>query len=330
MSRGLALVVCALLGCARDSFEEAPRWSVLEAVMGEVSSAALLGEVHTLVEAHQSDAQLDCEAIGLGDDERVCHHSRRAAGARIRAALEALGAVPQVESGGEGMFATENLVVELRGATHPEQVVLVGAHYDAFYGGADDNSTGVAALIELYRVLRTVTLSRTVRFVWFDFEEFGFIGSERYVEALTGADEIVVAVVFDCIGYADSRPGSQTGLPGFPMPSEGDFIALIGNGLSRQRTTELYALNTELQVMRAASAISPGDGAFPITGPLLRSDHSVFWLEGLPAVFLTDTARLRNPHYHQPTDTADTLDPTFFTDVVRLSAAALSHWAGAQ
>lgn len=325
-----ALLGCLLLGCSSASFEAPPDWTLLEAVMGDVSPDSLLGEVHTLVETHRGDLPLDCEAIGLGDDDRVCHHSRRAAGARIRAALEELGAVPQVESQGEGMFATENLVVELRGATHPEQVVLVGAHYDAFYGGADDNSTGVAALIELYRVLRPLTLERTVRFVWFDFEEFGFIGSERYVEALTGADEIVVAVVFDCIGYSDPRPGSQTGLPGFPMPSEGDFIALIGNSVSRQRTTELYALNAELQVMRAASAISPGDGAFPITGPLLRSDHSVFWLEGLPAVFLTDTARLRNPHYHQPTDTADTLDPVFFANVVRLSAAAISHWAGAQ
>jgi len=317
-------------GCAEATFEESPQLPFLRTLMAEVEPQRLIDEVQGLVEAHQSDTPLDCASLGLPDDDRVCHHSRVAAGQRIRSTLESLGAVVTEQVQGEGAFRTRNLVVELPGTGRPNEVVLIGAHYDSFYGGADDNSSGVAAMVELYRLLSTRTLDRTVRFVWFDFEEFGFIGSERYVAELDSTQRIVTALVFDCIGYSDTTPGSQEALPGFPTPSEGDFIALIGNQTSKQQITEAYALNSQLEVLRAAAVVSPSDGAFPITGPLLRSDHSVFWLDGLPAIFLTDTARLRNPHYHQVTDTADTLDPVFFANVVRLSAAAVAHWAGAR
>ncbi len=330
MRAGLLVLVGLLTGCSQMDFDQAPRPEFLRTLMAEVQPQRLIDEVDALVQAHQSDVPLDCEAVGLPDDDRVCHHSRVAAGQRIRSVLESMGAVVTVDAQGEGAFATQNLVVELRGTVHPDQVVLVGAHYDSFYGGADDNSSGVAAMLELYRVLSTRSLDRTLRLVWFDFEEFGFIGSQRYVQSLPEGETVEVAVVFDCVGYSDGRPGSQEALPGFPTPSEGDFIALIGNQTSEQKTVEAYALNTQLEVMRAAAVVSPGDGAFPITGPLLRSDHSVFWLDGLPAVFLTDTARLRNPHYHQLTDTADTLDPVFFANVVRLSTAAVGHWVGAR
>lgn len=59
--------------------------------------------------------------------------------------------------------------------------------------------------------------------------------------------------------------------------------------------------------------VVPGKGE--VIRDVRRSDHVPFWEAGIPAVMVTDTADFRNPHYHKATDTLDTLDLDFLTDV---------------
>ncbi len=169
-----------------------------------------------------------------------------------------------------------------------------------------------------------------MRFVFFDYEEFGYLGAQQYLASRPAEEQIVAALVFDCIAFSDPREGSQKTLVGFPTPSVGDFVAIIGNEPSRQLASEATALNAELGLMKTATVIAPDMAAFPMTGQLLRSDHGAFWLTGRPALFFTDTANLRNANYHTKTDLPETLDPVFFRNVVRLSAATLALWGGLQ
>jgi Peptidase family M28 len=314
-----------LPGCREPVFTEAPALERLRAVASGADADRILGRVRGLVEAHRGDTPTDCAALGLSD-ALACNHSRSAARAWIAERLEEIGADGRTVREEHEGFTTENLVFELRGEEHPEEVVLLGAHFDAFHAGADDNSSGVAVLLEVYTLLRGQRFGRTVRFVAFDHEEFGLIGSTRFVEALPREEEVVAAIVFDCVGFANHAPGSQQQIPGFNAPTTGDFLAVIANETSRHLSTELYGLNQALAVMKVAAVVAPGDGGFSQTGVLIRSDHAPLWLSGRPALFFSDTAFLRNPHYHRDTDTVETLDPQFMRGVARLAAASAAHW----
>ncbi|HZI07621.1 MAG TPA: M28 family peptidase [Archangium sp.] len=325
---GAALL--GVLSCSRPVLEGA-RLEQLAEVAAQVDEARLMGLVSELVKAHQEDTPLGC--AWLTEDQRsrhevVCHLTREKAAALLQARLQELGLSVRRNESATTPFPTSNIIAELPGVTRPEEVVLLGAHYDAFYDGADDNGSGVAALLEIARVLSQYKFDRTVRFVGFDMEEFGLVGSSRYIGEHTGPERIVASMVFDCIGYYDTQEGTQQSLPGLPSPSTGDFLAVIGNDVSSQRASELFALNNALKLAKVTPIIAPRDGTSPLTGNLLRSDHAPFWLTGHEALFLTDTANFRNRNYHQPTDTVDTLNPAYYRRTVQISAATLAYWAG--
>ncbi len=296
-----------------------------------VERARLVSDVDALVAAHDTDTPLDCALFDTSviDTTRrpVCHVTREKARELVRARFEALGYTVSTHETEDERFPTVNVIAELPGAEHPEEVVVVGAHYDAYYSGADDNSSGVSALLEMARLAAGKRFARTVRFVGFDLEEIGLVGSTRYVQSRPG-EEIVASLIFDCIGYKDARPGAQQGLPGFPIPSTGDFLAAVANAHSRPRLEELYAVGERLGYGGfLRGVVTPKDGSGPASGNLMRSDHAPFWMAGHSALFLTDTANFRNPHYHKDSDVPSTLDFDFLTDVTRLSAAGLSFWA---
>jgi Zn-dependent M28 family amino/carboxypeptidase len=182
-------------------------------------------------------------------------------------------------------------------------------------------------MLEMARLAAGKRFARTVRFVGFDLEEIGLVGSTRYVQNRPG-EEIVASIIFDCIGYRDATPGAQQGLPGLPMPDTGDFLAGVANAQSRPRLEELYAISSRLGYGGfLLGVVAPKDGSGPASGNLMRSDHAPFWMAGQSALFLTDTANFRNPNYHKASDVPSTLDFDFLSDVTRLSAAGLSFWA---
>jgi hypothetical protein len=199
--------------------------------------------------------------------------------------------------------------------------IVVGAHYDAFgmFGsnpGADDNASGTAGLLELARLLRGQPLARRVDLVAFTLEEPPFyrtqsMGSRVHADALKRAGvELDSMICLEMIGTFTPRqpwPGLFLGLV---YPRRGDFIAVVGEpfdgGLARR--------------VKGAMRLPGGVPVYSFSGPTASgsdaSDHESFWRLGYPAVMVTDTAFLRNPRYHTPWDTADTLDYRSMAKVV--------------
>ena len=205
--------------------------------------------------------------------------------------------------------------------------LIIGAHYDAVAGspGADDNASGLAVLLEVARRLAEVSPSGPVHLIAFCLEEQNLLGSLAYAERLQArGEEIQGALILECVGYTCSKPGSQRLPAGLPIetPPVGDFLGVVGNQDSAGLLASFEkAANREVPSLKTVSLAVPGQGeAFPDTR---RSDHAAFWHYGFPALMLTDTADYRNPHYHQPTDTLDTLDLEFMARVAEAVTAAV-------
>lgn len=221
----------------------------------------------------------------------------------------------------EGYFVdgheVANVYIERAGATKPAELVIVGAHYDTVAGtpGADDNASAVAMLIEIARLLRSRPLQRTIRFVAFACEEPPYfqmdsMGSQVHARACRERGERVQAMIcLEMVGYFSDAPGSQRVPDGIPhwlhwaFPRRGNFLAAVGN---------MRSASTVWRFRRGFKAVSPFP-LFSIALPELvheirLSDNSSFWDQGYPALMITDTSFLRNPHYHRATDTPDTLD----------------------
>lgn len=213
----------------------------------------------------------------------------------------------------------KNIIAGFLHADPKTPCLIIGAHYDAvpFTHGADDNGSGVAVLLEAARVLsQTYRPSHLqVRFVAFAMEECGMIGSQHYVETLQKNNTTVVGMLsLECVGYTSSKPGSQIIPPGLPIqvPDRGDFIGIVGNTASGELNDCLEsAIHQYAPGLKAVSLLVPDNGyVLPATR---LSDHSSFWDAGYPALLITDTAFLRNPHYHRPSDRIETLDFSFMT-----------------
>ena len=195
--------------------------------------------------------------------------------------------------------------------------ILIGAHYDAVPGspGADDNATGVAVLLELAKEFATKPLNYPVRIVAFDMEEYGLLGSEQYAEDLKQRGESLrLMISLEMLGYCDSAPNSQLYPPGLKYfyPNRGNFIAFVGNLIT---IPDLISLSRNMRKAGTPSVLLP----VPNRGLMVRetrlSDHAPFWDRGYRAMMVTDTAFLRNPHYHKNSDRIETLDLDFLTGV---------------
>lgn len=225
-----------------------------------------------------------------------------------------------------------NVIAERTGADLPAEVLIVAAHMDAVprAPGADDNGTGVAAVLEIARVLHDHPTRRTIRYIFFTLEECGLVGSTRYVmntraDWAAGKEKIVGMMSLDMLGYYSDQPDSQKSpippVPGvFEPPTVADFIGMAGILKHREFSQRLNA-----EMLAAAPGLKSVVVDFlPIAPPdLLRSDHAPFLLAGQPAVILSDTANFRSPHYHKATDTIDTIDVERFGLVVKGLAGAV-------
>ena len=238
----------------------------------------------------------------------------------IRAAFEAAGYEVNTQSFTSRGETVSNLEVVLPGHGAADEIIVVGAHYDSVADspGADDNASGVAALLELARLLAGTTLPRTVRFVAFANEEAPFfygdeMGSNLYAARAQAQDVRIEAMLsLETIGYYTDQPGSQRYPFPFSLfyPDTGNFIGFVGNFSSRSLVREAIG------VFRATTAF-PSEGVAAPSGMegIHWSDHWSFWEAGYPAIMVTDTALFRYPHYHAATDTPAQLDYTGFARV---------------
>jgi Zn-dependent M28 family amino/carboxypeptidase len=210
--------------------------------------------------------------------------------------------------------------------------LLIGAHYDTVSGspGADDNASGLVVLLEVASRLRARPLARPVWLVAFCLEEQDRLGSQAFASRLKAERrELAGAIILECVGFSRSEAGTQQAPPGVPIavPTQGDFLAVVGNEVSRSLVTQLGQEAEQYAAqLKTLSLVVPGRGeAAPHTR---RSDHASFWDAGYPAVMLTDTANFRNPHYHRETDTVDTLNLEFLSNVAATVTATAIQIAG--
>jgi len=196
--------------------------------------------------------------------------------------------------------------------------IILAAHFDAVENtpGADDNASGIVVLLEAARILTQVKLRSPVVFCAFNLEEWNMIGSTHFAKKLKGAGVQVDAMIsLEMVGYTDSRPGRQKYPFGLSWlyPDRGDFIGVIGNWKSATLLRRFSRQMRQVEGLPVETLSVFGNGALL---PAVRlSDHSPFWDAGYPALMVTDTAFFRNPHYHGPTDTLETLDVDFMAKV---------------
>jgi hypothetical protein len=207
----------------------------------------------------------------------------------------------------------DNLIVEIRGSVKPQEIVVIGAHYDSVTGtcGADDNASGVAALLALARRFADAKPERTLRFVAFANEEPPHfqtqdMGSWQYAKRCHDRKETIDAMLsLESLGYYDTAPGSQQ----YPAPisafypNTGNFIGFA----SDVRSLPLVAQCAKAFRARTSFPLETASLPEVVTG-IGWSDQWSFWQFGWPAVMVTDTAPFRNPHYHEASDRPETLD----------------------
>lgn len=204
------------------------------------------------------------------------------------------------------------------GSLYPEaeKRLIVGAHYDVYANnpGADDNASGMAGLMEMARLIskKQLALDYGIDFVAYCLEEPPFFGTSdmgSYVHAKECSlqqEQIIGMVCLDMIGYFSEEPNSQQ----FPneqiaslYPSTGDFILVVGCKEYEHFSTHFYEKMNQANEMKVELINFPGTDSL---GGL--SDHRNYWHFGMNALMINNSAFLRNPHYHEKTDTIDTLD----------------------
>ncbi|MGE5807819.1 MAG: M28 family peptidase [Nitrospirota bacterium] len=226
----------------------------------------------------------------------------------------------------------DNLIAELSGSSSPEKILVVGAHYDTVRTtpGADDNASGVAGLLGLAQALADSRPKKTVRFVAFALEEPPVyrtknMGSYHYARSLKeDRDDVEGMICLEMIGYF--REGKHSQHYPFPFmkrvyPEAGNYISMVGNLQSRVFTrtmAEDFRKAVDLPVVTL--------NAPPIVIGIDFSDHWSFGKFGYRAFMVTDTAFYRNPHYHSPSDTPETLDYERMAEVVSGLRAAVEKW----
>jgi len=230
-------------------------------------------------------------------------------------------------------ITVKNLEAEQRGASLPEEIVIIGAHYDSVIGspGANDNASGVGCILEVARLIAAQKLKRTVRVVAFVNEEPPFfqtalMGSRvSAVRSRQRREKIVAMLSIETIGYYSDAPGSQHyPVPfSFFYPDTGNFIGFVSNLSSRKLLHKVMASFRSHTAFPSEGVAAPGW----ITG-VGWSDQWSYWKEGYAGVMVTDTAPFRYQFYHTGQDTPDKIDYERLSRVVAGIARVITDLAG--
>ena len=264
----------------------------------------------------------------------------RAARDHIASELRAIGLAVELAPFTFRGRTYHNVLGTLPGRDPRRPALLVGAHFDStpHTPGADDNASGVAALIECARLLAQEEPASRVEFVGLDLEELQTVTGKYRVGSRALARErrarreaLQGALILEMVGYTDPTPGSQIVPPflGIEVPRIGNFLAAVGDtrsrGLLQGFVAGAKAAVPELPVIAYRARLR--GWLLPLTR---LSDNASFWDARYPALMLTDTAFLRNPHYHRWSDRLETLDFEFMARVTEATAGAIVRIAGAE
>ena len=260
-------------------------------------------------------------SVTLGDRSIYRPDKLKAAEDYVYQQFAALGYAPRRQT---FIYMREKVSNIIAGDENPDGYYILGAHYDTVSGtpGADDNASGVAVLLEVARLARARPRPKPWAFIGFTCEEppafsTPYMGSRVYAqEARRQAAKILGMLCLEMVGYYSQAPDSQS-LP-LPLrlmgyPTTGNFIGLVSDWSSKPLLARLEA------AIKGGCRLPTVALAVPFGGHILSevrlSDHASFWDEGYPAIMLTDTAFMRNLHYHGPGDVMDRLDLTAMTEL---------------
>jgi hypothetical protein len=258
-------------------------------------------------------------AVTIGERNMFVPERLREAECWLGERLQKLGKV-QRQPYRVGSVECVNLWIDFPGSTHPEEIVVVGAHYDSVRGcpAANDNGTGVAATLEIAEQLaaayandQAARPARTLRIVLFVNEEPPHFWTEKMGSLVFArackerGDRIVAMLTPETIGCFSDAPNSQSyPIPlGRMYPTTGNFIAFIGMGEAGELVRKCVGVFRKTTPFPCIGAALPG--VVPGVG---SSDHWSFWRMGYPALMITDTAPFRYRYYHTPQDTPDKID----------------------
>ena len=243
--------------------------------------------------------------------------------------FEELGFEVELQEVGEYV----NVIGWRRGEEEPEDIVVVSAHYDTVPGcnGADDNGSGVAAVLESARILGSRGHDRTLAVACWDGGERGLLGSKTFVIRQRAQDaDIIVMYDYEMIGYKSDEPNSQALPAGFEQlfpdqirqisanKNRGDFIALVFDMDAQNHASNIVGYAEEVGIPIVSLRLDL-DGVVP--PDLRRSDHASFWDQGFPAIMVTDTSEFRNPNYHCPGELNDDIDTIDFEFAIGITEA---------
>ena len=258
-------------------------------------------------------AHVDMLAGSIGERHVWRCAALERAAAYISAELTASGYAPRRQTFEVAKVPVSNVEAILEGTGRGGDAIVLGAHYDTVTGcpGANDNGSGVAALLEMARQFAGRPQPQTIRFVAFVNEEPPFfrtelMGSAIYANAAKArGDRVNGMLALETMGYYSDQPGSQQ-YPA-PMaalyPDVGNFIGFVANVRSAR------LLLKARRAFRRHSAFPLQSAALPDAVPGVGwSDHWAFWQAGYAALMVTDTAPFRYPWYHTSEDTPDKID----------------------
>ncbi|MBX3354690.1 MAG: M28 family peptidase [Phycisphaeraceae bacterium] len=291
-----------------------------------------------LAEALARDVQF--LAGEIGPRNRAFARAYTRAADHIERRLRSMGYEPRREPSPDHdpTASPGNIIVERHGGARSEEILVIGAHYDSFEDspGANDNATGVAAVLALAEAFsparRPAAPERTLRFVLFADEEPPYfqtedMGSLTHARASRRAgDRIVGMLSLETMGWYSDEPESQKYPPplGSLYPDRGNFIGFVANPRSRAFLHEVIGAFRETTEFPSEGAALPG-----VIPGISWSDHWSFWQEGYPGLMITDTAPFRYPYYHTTGDTPDKINALKLARVVAGLERVLGRLAGA-
>lgn len=258
----------------------------------------------------------------IGERNYIRYEALDKAANYITEEFRRFGYNPKIQSYYLGNRIYKNIIVLKTGSIRPQETIIIGAHYDSVAGspGANDNGSGVSALLELSRLLADISTDKTIKFIAFVNEEPPFfftpnMGSRVYAKDAKNRGENIKAMIsLETIGYYTDERRSQSYPPfyNFFYPDTANFIGVVGNFKSRRLVNEIKRTFKKNSKFNIETVIAP------VFIPGVNfSDHDSFWRYGYKACMVTDTAFYRYPYYHTSEDTYDKINYKNLAEVVK-------------
>jgi hypothetical protein len=339
LSAVIALGLCACSGPAATSVTERQK-DAIAALAASVDGSAVYADIRDYFAVPREPVD-HAANLALARDYIVAQLS--ASGCEVEAVPVKIGTLSYYEDDGtpmgryepkHGSFTMENIIGRKAGTNPALAPVMLCAHYDTvnLSPGVGDNGSGCAAVLEVARRLSGTEFERGVVFALFAFEESGLCGSRAYADSLSDAELPDSVIVFETVGFTSaaekSIPGSDVLLG---LPASGDFLGFFGSYESRSLVADFaeaaFAYAPSLKVY--GCSLDSNLASNPLLSSTMRSDHSVFWKRGVPALMVTDTADMREgAPYHTARDSLENLNLEFLSNSIRAGLGAVCVRAG--